>query len=445
MGNLENGAGASPDKNPYEAELDEQRQIINGIDAELVPLVRRRAEAALEIGEIKARHGLPVFVGAREQEVINRAIAANGENSIMLAGDVETLMRTVMKTSRAAQQSLTEKETNAITGFRPTSDLTLGNLLGAVLPSLELQDDPDTELYFFVADLHGLTNTDPDQIAEYRYKVVHDLIALGVDPQRSTLYMQADIADSVVEITHRLGPYTTLGKIANSPNIKDKAGVHDEEGRFVRIDDVKLKKLNYALLGYPVLMAADIYAQQAGLVPVGEDQKSHVEISRDIARRFNRTLGEPVLVEPTAIIVGETVQALDGKGKMSKSRPSQAIMLTDDPELASRKISKAATANAGEWNPTIESHFRVAETTAQTDEQHERLREIKQAHFAGESVMRDFKIVWAGINERVLEDFQIRRAEINEADVLSALRYGADRAEKNAHATLRHMQEVMGF
>jgi tryptophanyl-tRNA synthetase len=444
MRDIEGDPMANPDQGQsYEAELDQQRAVINEVDATLVPLFKRRAEAALEVGKIKARHGLPVYVGAREQEVIDKACDINGEDSIMPDQDITTLFRAVMKTSRAAQQRLTEKDDRVITGFRPTSDLTIGNYLGAVRPSLELQKDPSKDLYIFAADVHGLTDTDPREIAAYRHEVIKDLMAFGIDPQQSTVYMQSDIEDSVVEIANRVGPYITVNELARTPNLKEKMQTAMRKGTS-ETDEAGLS--NFALFGYPVLMAADIYAQHAELVPVGEDQEPHLELARSIARRFNKNFGKGVLVEPKNLAVESLrILSLDGKGKMSKTNPNQAILLTDDPELASRKISKAMTAGAGEWNDAIESHFTVAKSTAQTEEQRHELEEIKKAHNSGQAVMKDFKTLWGSIIEQTLEDFQTAKAHINDADVLSALRYGADRAEKNALQTLSAMREAMGF
>jgi tryptophanyl-tRNA synthetase len=446
MGSVENSQFGEPkDHEGYEHAIGEQRDIINGIDAWLIPLLRQRAEAAQAIGLIKAKHGMPIFVGAREQQVIDRACEANGKDSPLPDGDVANFMRGVMKTSRAAQQASVDVDSDnrVITGFRPTSNLTIGNYLGAVRPSLELQDDPDKELYIFVADLHGLTDSDPRDIAEYRHAVAHDLIALGIDPQRSTLYMQSDIEDSVVEIANRVGPHINVGTLSNTPSIKDKV---KEAVRKGTIDHEDIGSANFALLGYPVLMAADIYAQHANSVPVGNDQDAHLELARQMARRFNRRFDKDILVEPRNLVLDSLrILSLDGEGKMSKSNPDQAIILTEDPEHSSQKIKGATTANSGEWNDTLTSHFLVAESTAKTEEEKHALAEIKAAHKAGKPVMRQFKQVWGTINSNFLEEFQTAKAAIHEADTISALRYGADRAERNARVTLSNMKEAMGF
>ena len=337
------------------------------------------------------------------------------------------------------------KETNrVITGFRPTSDLTVGNLIGAIKPSKELQDKPETDLYCFVADMHALTDTDPRDVAPYRFSVVKDCLALGIDPEQSTIYLQSDIEPQTMQIANRLAPYIGVGELARTPNIKEKmqAAVKGEE----EAEDFDAFKANYALLGYPVLMAADIFAQRAESVAVGEDQKPHVELARELARKFNKTFGKEVLVVPEMVSLNSLrILALDGRGKMSKSNPNQAILLNDDPEEAQKKIRKAVTAGAGEWNDAIDSHFIVAEAMADTDEIREKLAGIKEAHMKGASVMKDFKELWADITGRTLEAFQTEKAKINDDDVRGIVLYSSDRAVRNATQTLDDMKAVMGF
>jgi len=335
------------------------------------------------------------------------------------------------------------EQSRVITGFRPTSDLTMGNYLGAIKPSIDLQNDPNNDLYVFVADLHGLTDNDPRAIAPFRLSVVRDCIALGIDPQKSTLYLQSDIESPVVQIANRLGPYISVGKLASTPNLKDK--IHEEFSKG-RVEDEEALRANYALLGYPVLMAADIFAQSAEVVPVGTDQRAHLEITRDIARKFNNFFEANVLVEPREKSTGSVkVLSLDGKGKMSKSNPSQAIAFNDDPDEVIKKIKRATTAGSGEWNDAIESHFMVAESSTDDEVKLRQLSELKAAHLDEKNVMKDFKELWSAITVELLVAFQARRDSIKNDVVKGALRYHADKAERNANTTLNAMRDVMGF
>jgi tryptophanyl-tRNA synthetase len=339
---------------------------------------------------------------------------------------------------------MSESETTrVISGFRPTSDLTVGNYLGAIRPSMEIQDDPNNDLYVFVADMHGLTDHDPREIAPYRKEVVHDCLALGIDPNKTTIYLQSDIEEPVTLIANRLSPYISVAELARTPNLKEKMQTAVRRGE---TDSDDALKANFGLLGYPVLMAADIFAQKTPLVAVGEDQEPHLELARKMAGRFNRRFDAQVLVEPRILAVeGIRVVGLDGKGKMSKTNPNQAIMLTDDPDYARRKIRKAVTAPVGEWNNVLESHFLVAEHTTDDEGQLAELKDLREAHLSGRPVMGDFKNLWGVITEALLTDFRIKKTSIAEADVDRVLREGAEKARFNAQSVLRGMREVMGL
>lgn len=340
------------------------------------------------------------------------------------------------------------ERTPVLSGFRPTSDLTVGNYFGAVKPALEIQGDPANELSVFVADLHGLTDHDPREIAPYRTGVIRDCVALGIDPDRTTLYLQSQIEPEVTQIANRIAPYAGVGELARTPNLKEKMNTLRRQGVGSEEDDDALAA-NYALLGYPVLMAADIYSQRAELVAVGEDQIPHLEFAREVARRFNNKFGEkghPVLVEPAILAVDSVrIMSLDGKGKMSKSQPNQALMFTDDPDEARKKIRRATTAEAGAWNSVLESHFGIARGLASTPEQVVELDEIRSAHMGGEAVMGTFKSRWADIFQERLVGFQEKRAQISDTDVAAILEQGGQRAGEQASGVLADMRTSMGM
>lgn len=338
------------------------------------------------------------------------------------------------------------KPERIISGFRPTSDLTIGNYLGAVRPSLDIQEDPDKDLFVFVADLHGLTDHDPREIAPYRNEVIHDCLALGLDPERSTVYLQSDTEAQVSQIANRLSPYVSVAELARTPNLKEKMQAAVRNGKVENDDSTRA---NFGLLGYPVLMAADIFAQDSVKVAVGEDQEPHLELARLIAKRFNKRFerdGQPVLVEPLMFSVDALrIVSLDGKGKMSKTNPSQSIMLDDDPGKARKKIQRAVTTSAGEWNSTLESHFMVAAELASNPELVSRLDELKQAHMDGRPVMGEFKKIWADSTEEFLVNFQDNKARISSEDVEEVLEQGGVVASNNAEVVLDRMKKSMGF
>jgi tryptophanyl-tRNA synthetase len=332
---------------------------------------------------------------------------------------------------------------SVISGFRPTSDLTVGNYLGAIRPALEIQEDPDADLSIFVADMHGLTDHDPRDIGPYRTEVIQDCLALGIDPEKTTLYLQSSIEAPVTQISNRLAPYLSVAELARTPNLKEKMQTAVRKGD---VDSDDAMKANFGLLGYPVLMAADIFAQRTPGVAVGEDQEPHLELARTIARRFNARFVERILIEPRIFATKALrVLSLDGRGKMSKTNPSQAIILTDEPGLAAKKIKRAVTAPGGQWNEVLESHFTVAQNTTQDPGDLEALAELKQAHLDGKPVMGNFKQLWTGITESLLSNFQERKAQIDENAVEHTLAIGAKKAGDSADSVLRDMKTVMGM
>jgi tryptophanyl-tRNA synthetase len=216
-----------------------------------------------------------------------------------------------------------------LTGYRPTGPLHVGHWFGNIQNMLRLQEEHDA--FFFIADWHALT-TDYDRTAELPGKVrglLLDWLAAGIDPDKSTVYRQSDVPE-VSELTLLLGMLTPLGWLERVPTFKE------------RLRDLAERDIaNYGLLGYPVLQTADISIVKGDLVPVGEDQLPHLELSREIVRRFNRHYGD-VLVEPQALLSeAPLIPGTDGR-KMSKSLGNE-IGLRDDPETKHKKIKTMVT------------------------------------------------------------------------------------------------------
>jgi tryptophanyl-tRNA synthetase len=348
-----------------------------------------------------------------------------------------------MSTAEVSPSTDKPETRRIITGFRPTSDLTVGNYLGAIKPVIDIHRDTQNEVYVFVADLHGLTDNNPKTIAPYRTEVIHDARALGLHQDRSKMFLQTDIEPEVVQIANRLAPYMSVAELARTPNLKEKLQAAVRKGE---VDSDDPTKANLALLGYPVLMAADIFAQRAPYVAVGEDQEPHLELARTIARRFNREFDTDVLVEPQIFATNALrILSLDGRGKMSKTNPAQAIIFTDQPDDVRKKIKGATTAEVGEWNDVLESHFTVATEMTTDPAQLQRLAELRDAHMAGDRVMGEFKELWGDIMEVSLTNFAKHRAATMEKDVDWYRKIGTQAAQKNAREVLADMKEVMGF
>jgi tryptophanyl-tRNA synthetase len=216
-----------------------------------------------------------------------------------------------------------------LSGIQPSGALHIGNFFGALRQFIELQRA--NEAYYFVADYHALTSVrDPQQLCAYTFDVMVTMLSLGLDPEKSVLFVQSDVPETT-ELAWLLSTVTPMGWLEKAVSFKDKIqqGLPAEHGLFA----------------YPVLQAADILLYDADLVPVGQDQKQHLEITRDIAERFNRVFGggEDVFRLPRAHILESVavVPGLDGR-KMSKSY-NNTIEIFDDPATIRKKVKKIVT------------------------------------------------------------------------------------------------------
>ncbi|MGQ9678527.1 MAG: tryptophan--tRNA ligase [bacterium] len=215
-----------------------------------------------------------------------------------------------------------------LTGDRPTGPLHLGHFVGSLAHRVELQDKYNT--FIIIADIQALTTNfeHPEKLKEDVLNVAIDNIACGIDPDRATLFIQSRVT-AIAELTIIYANLVTVQQLFHNPTIKTEASQHNFE-----------ESMPYGFLGYPVSQAADITFCRAHLVPVGEDQAPHIELTRKIVRKFN-AIYAPVLVEPEQILNPRLI-GLDGNAKMSKSLRN-AIYLSDPPEEVSRKVSMAVT------------------------------------------------------------------------------------------------------
>jgi tryptophanyl-tRNA synthetase len=216
-----------------------------------------------------------------------------------------------------------------LSGIQPSGALHIGNYFGALRQFIDLQTE--NEAYYFVADFHALTSVrDAQQLRAYTFDVIVSMLSLGLDPEKAVLFVQSDVPETT-ELAWLLSTVTPMGWLEKAVSFKDKIqqGLPAEHGLFA----------------YPVLQAADILLYDADLVPVGQDQKQHLEITRDIAERFNRVFGggddvfrlpRPHILESVAVVPG-----LDGR-KMSKSY-NNTIEIFDDPATIRKKVKKIVT------------------------------------------------------------------------------------------------------
>lgn len=317
-----------------------------------------------------------------------------------------------------------------VSGMRPTGRLHLGHLLGTLRNWVALQKDFDC--HFFVADWHVLT-TDyerPADVDEFVHEMVLDWLAAGIDPERSIVFRQSDVVEHA-ELALLLGMLTPVPWLERNPTYKDQK--NQLEGRDLS---------TYGFLGYPVLQAADILMYKAGVVPVGIDQVPHVELTRDIARRFNHLYGD-VLPEPEPkLSPTPKVPGLDGR-KMSKSY-GNAIQLDEDPESIETRLGRMVTDPArarlkDPGNPAECPAFHLHQVYC-SEEEIERVSE--GCRTAGIGCLDCKKVMIPHLLED-LAPHRERRAELaaRKGYVAEVLATGADRARAAARAT---MDEVRG-
>jgi tryptophanyl-tRNA synthetase len=323
-------------------------------------------------------------------------------------------------------------------GIQPTGNLHLGNYLGAIRNWVALQHD--YECIFCIVDLHALTlPQNPDELRAATREVTAAYIAAGIDPERCIIFNQSMVS-AHAELAWLLGCLTPLGWLNRMTQFKEKAGKQRENA-------------GLGLYGYPVLMAADILLYKATHVPVGEDQKQHVELARDIAGAFNRRYERDFFPLPEPQIFGEATRVMslrDGTKKMSKSDTSDysRINMTDDAELIALKIRRAKTdpeplphtIEALEKRPEADNLVSIYAALADLS------REAALSRFAGEN-FSTFKEALSALSVDVLGRIggEMRRLLAEPGHIDRILRHGAERASAIAMPVLREVQDITGL
>jgi len=317
-------------------------------------------------------------------------------------------------------------------GVQPSGDIHIGNYLGAMRQFVALQDDYDC--FFCVVDLHALTvPQDPVELKKNTIELAALYMAIGLDPKKVTLFVQSHVS-AHAELAWLLQCITYFGELSRMTQFKEKS-----KGK---------ESVSVGLFTYPDLMAADILLYKTHYVPVGEDQKQHLELTRDVAQRFNNRFGETfVIPEPMILKFGARIMSLtDPTKKMSKSDadPNNRVNLLDDPDTIYRKIMKAVTDSESEirldWEkkPGISNLLTIYSlfTGMEVDE-----------------VVNKFKGQGYGTLKKELAEVVIDKLsviqknykDISEEEVLRVLKEGAERAEAVAVETLKEVKEKMGL
>jgi tryptophanyl-tRNA synthetase len=320
-----------------------------------------------------------------------------------------------------------------LSGIQPSGKLTIGNYIGAMKNFVALQHEHDC--YFMVVDLHAITvPQEPAALREQSESVAALYVAAGLDPAQVSIFMQSHVP-AHAELGWLLTTMTYMGELERMTQFKDKSEGKDAIGA--------------GLFVYPSLMAADILLYNTNLVPVGDDQKQHLELTRDLAGRFNHRYGDTLVIpEPFIPKVGARIMSLDdGTKKMSKSSPNAGsfIALLDSPDEIRKKISRAKTDLGREVmfdvqnKPEVSNLMTIyAQCSGQTIEQ-------VQTTYEGQGYGA-FKKDLAEVVVQVLEPIQSKYSDIRSSgEIRQILRDGAERAGAVAEATLRQVKEAMGF
>jgi len=325
-----------------------------------------------------------------------------------------------------------------LTGDRPTGKLHLGHYVGSLKNRVKLQEEYET--FLIVADLHTLTTKpekkDTEQLKQNVKDQVLDYLSVGIDPEKVTIYIQSEIPE-VTELAIIFGMLTTVPRLDRMPTLKEV------------MNNAHITIPSYGLLGYPVLQAADILMVRANLVPVGKDQASHLEITKEIARDFNRTYGE-VLPIPEALIPKDLslLPGIDGKLKMSKSAGND-IKLSDSAEEVEKKVMsmytdptriKVTDPGHVENNPV----FIYLDAFGDESERSE-ITSLKERYRAGQVGDIEVKKYLVKILNNFLDPIRKRRAEFEKQPELvdRILKGGTQKAREEAKKTLTEVKKAM--
>lgn len=323
-----------------------------------------------------------------------------------------------------------------LSGIQPSGILTLGNYLGALRNWVDIQEE--YECMYFIADLHAITvPQDPKELRENTKKALMQYLACGLDPSKNVIFVQSHVHEHA-ELTWVLDCNTYMGELSRMTQFKDKSQ--------------KQVNVRVGLFNYPVLMAADILLYQADFVPVGEDQRQHLEITRDIARRYNSTYGKQVFTIPEAFIseTGAKIMSLkDPEKKMSKSDPNPLafISLLDDRDTIIKKFKKATTDSMNEVRFSDEQlgvknliniySSITGKAPLEVEREFEGIGYGKFKMAVGETV--------ADALEPIQKKYYELEAPENEEYIKNILKQGAEIASGKARKTLKEVYETTGF
>lgn len=331
-------------------------------------------------------------------------------------------------------KKMSDEKKVIFSGIQPSGNLTIGNYLGALKNWVKLQDEYDC--YYCIVDLHAITvRQEPKKLREKTLEVLAIYLAAGLDPEKNTLFIQSHVP-AHSEGAWILNCFTYMGELGRMTQYKDKSAKHEDN-------------VNAGLFTYPVLMAADILLYQTDLVPVGADQKQHLELSRDIAARFNN-LYSPTFKVPEPYILPESAKIMSLQEpfkKMSKSDENENSFITilDSPDVIRRKIQRAVTDNLGivkytDEQPGVKNLISIygamaGISPAEIQNRYEGMGYAQFKKDAAEAIIGELEPIQARCRE-----YMANKDYLNEV-----YKNGAEKAGRVAYKTLRKIQKKVGF
>ena len=318
-----------------------------------------------------------------------------------------------------------------LTGVQSTGTPHLGNLLGAIIPAIEMANKSNEESYFFIANLHSLTQIkDPEVLQKNTFSTAAAWLSFGLDTNKACFFKQSDVSE-VTELAWYLSCFFPYQRLTLAHSFKDKSG--------------NLKDINAGLFSYPMLMAADILIYDANIVPVGKDQLQHLEMTRDVASRFNNLMGETLVVpEPKLQEDSKYVIGTNGE-KMSKSKNNTIDIFLPDQELRKQimRIQTQSLSVEDKKDPTECNVFKIYSLVAAI----EKTEELKQRYISGGLGYGEAKEI---LFNEIIEKFQQQRDlynsyHANKKEVEAVLNEGAIKAQKQAQIVLKRVRSKIGF
>ena len=318
-----------------------------------------------------------------------------------------------------------------LTGIQSTGTPHLGNILGAIIPAVQMANSTDDESYLFIANMHSLTQIKDDKVLkENTFSTAATWLAFGLDPAKTCFYRQSDVPE-VTELAWYLSCFFPYQRLKLAHSFKDKSD--------------NLKDVNSGLFSYPMLMSADILLYDADIVPVGKDQLQHLEMTRDVASRFNNLMGETFII-PRAEIQDDTkyITGTDGE-KMSKSKNNIVDIFVDDKKLRKQimKIDTQSLAVEDPKNPEDCNVFKLFEVVApENDVQLLKSKYLKGGVGYGEAKELLFNTILQRFSENREKYFELLE---NKDQVEALLLTGAHKARKQAQKVLKRVRSRVGF